>query len=113
MFRRLAIVNPSQQTTHRGEMKMKMKLTVRDNTIVDLAYDDVEGERIERMFMVPGTESGVGYVHEWVRGEWTQVCKRLYCSGSTLRSTKEDLPELIRREYRAMRRDEKKFWEAA
>lgn len=90
---------------------MKMKLTVNDAGNVTLAYDteDFMGEiaRVEREFSCPVDG---GYVREYNPKtlDWDQVCDRLASRGSTLiASNRVELPNIIRREYRAMRRAEK------
>ena len=68
---------------------------------VEISYDDVLTERrVTRVFSAP--TSHVGYVRE---GNG-QVCEKLYSTGTTLRASLVTLPAVIRREYRAMRRDE-------
>lgn len=77
-------------------------------SIVVVEYDDVvTGSRRRREFMAP---PGGGYVREWSGGSWKQVCYGLSGRGATLRlGSDEDLLAIIRREYRAMRRAEKKI----
>jgi len=89
---------------------MKARFTTDQNGRVVLAYDveDYDGSvrRVVRIFTCP--LSG-GYVMEHRNGEWKQVCDRLAHTGSTLTcSSRERLLDLIRREYRAMRRAEKR-----
>ena len=89
---------------------MKARFTTDQNGRVVLAYDveDYDGSvrRVVRIFTCP--LSG-GYVMEHRNGEWKQVCDRLAHTGSTLTcSSREHLLDLIRREYRAMRRAEKR-----
>jgi len=85
---------------------MKAKITPTKFNTVMVEYDDaINGERRIREFMAP---SAGGYVHEWLAGEWKQVCDGLAFRGSTLFLHKNcSLLEMIRREYRAMRRNEK------
>lgn len=73
---------------------------------VTLTYDDIYLDRRRtREFMVP--RKG-GYVMECVGNDFKQVCDRLKSTGYTLRcGAKENLIDVIRREYRAMRAAEK------
>lgn len=90
---------------------MKMRLTVNPFGNATLSYDShawyaEEEERVIRWFTCPPDG---GYVREWRHGEWQQVCDRLSGMGSTLSCrSREALPDLIRREYRAMRREERR-----
>ena len=89
---------------------MKAKISA-ENYRVTLSYDEEDicsGEtvRVERVFTCP--QDG-GYVREYRDGDWKQVCDRLGSMGSTLScSSRENLLALIRREYQAMRRAEKR-----
>lgn len=86
---------------------MNTKITTTDTGTVVLAYDDEDGSRIEREFMV--REEG-GYVreHNPRTYEWKQICERLSSRGPTLMaSSRAALADVIRREYKAMRRAEK------
>ncbi len=90
---------------------MKAKFTIDSIGRVTISYDDetLDGViRVERTFTCP--EDG-GYVREYLsNGELKQVCDRLASMGSTLMcSSRADLPALIRREYRALRRFEKRY----
>lgn len=60
-------------------------------------YLDIFGDEVNRTFSVPVDR---GYVREGSR----QTCERLHCMGSTLMATRETLLAVIRREYRAMYR---------
>lgn len=74
---------------------------------VTISYTDAyTDKRVERTFGAPtGRE---GYVVELDgRGGSRQVCDELASTGNTLMCSAERLPEVIRREYRAMRRGEK------
>ena len=84
--------------------KMQITTDIADN--VTLSYDE-DGERVTREFTCP---RGGGYVHEErPNGSIKQVCGELSWSGSTLiAASRETLPELIRREYRAMRSADKR-----
>lgn len=79
---------------------------------VTISYDDhVFGERITRTFFC--YEEG-GYVREVrnARGneQYPQVCERLASLGSTLYCrSRPQLANVIRREYRNMRREEKRI----
>lgn len=88
---------------------MKAKFTTDPVGRVILSYDveDYDGvRRVERTFTCP---LDGGYVKEYRNGEWRQVCNRLAHTGNTLTcSSRDKLLDLIRREYRAMRRAEKR-----
>jgi hypothetical protein len=89
---------------------MKAKFEIDQIGRVTLSYDseDWDGEtiRVTREFTCPPDG---GYVRERRDGDWKQVCDKLAAMGSTLMcSSREKLAELIRREYRAMRRAEKR-----
>ena len=88
---------------------MKAKFTTDEVGRVILAYDvqDYDGvRRVERTFTC---RPNGGYVREYVNGEWKQVCDRLARNGRTLTcASRDELLNLIRREYRAMRRAEKR-----
>lgn len=90
-------------------MKAKISYSSIQKSIVIAEYDDcITGERRHREFMVPA--SG-GYVREWVRGDWKQVCDGLSDRGATIYlNAGGDLLAVIRSEYRAMRRAEKKIF---
>ena len=71
---------------------------------VYLSYTAPTGERVYRTFSTTNRK-GFGSVirlHDDVRT--SQVCERLASTGSTLSCTRAELPDVIRREYRAMRR---------
>lgn len=63
--------------------------------------DDDCGERITRTFCVPFDS---GYVFEWRKLEWKQVCANLATTGEALTSTPARLLADLRAEYRAVRR---------
>lgn len=88
---------------------MKAKFTTDEVGGVTLSYDveDYDGAcRIERTFTCPFDG---GYVREYRSGDWKQVCEHLHHLGRTLTcSSRDDLLTLIRREYQAMRRAEKR-----
>ena len=89
---------------------MKAKFSTDLMGRVTVAYDmeswTGETVRVERVFTCP--EEG-GYVREKMsNGSWEQVCDKLASMGSTLScSSRDRLLDLIRAEYRAMRRAEK------
>ena len=86
-------------------MKAKFRILV-DGT-VSIDYDDVIGDRVEREFICP-VEGG--YVRERVGNGYRQVCERLSSGGSTLMvSNRKSLIDVIRSEYRAMRRNDNKY----
>lgn len=80
----------------------KTQFTQHDSGAVTIAYDVAknDGLRVSRTFFVRGA-----YVWEQHAGGDRQVCDCLYTRGSTL-SGGQPLIDIIRREYRAMRRDE-------
>ncbi len=89
-----------------------MRAKIRTNevgwVIVEYDFEDYNGPiRIERTFSCPPDG---GYVLErYPNGQWKQVCERLAGMGNTLScSSRDELLPLIRREYRAMRRIEKR-----
>lgn len=89
-------------------MKASIRTDVQGHVILSYDHEAPDGEvsRIERTFHVP-TPSG--YVREYLRnGEMTQVCEKLVHRGPTLSCSRERLAEVIRKEYRAMRREEKR-----
>lgn len=81
----------------------KMQLTRRAAGAVVIEYDDeLRDTRVTREFFVRGR-----YVYEDMgNGLDRQVCDRLQNRGTTLISDLDHLPDVIRREYRAMRRAE-------
>jgi hypothetical protein len=92
----------------RGGDNMKTRIETTDNGNVKITYTDYwTDEDRTRTFFCP--DEG-GYVREWLKhGNNTQVCDQLAHRGPTLRCTnRADLPEMIRREYKAMRRAEKR-----
>lgn len=85
---------------------MRTQITVGTSGAVTIAYDDdFLGERVTRTF-VCGVDGG--YVREIDNcGRYPQVCEGLARLGNTLScGSRAALPELIRREYRRMRRNE-------
>lgn len=89
-----------------GKAMAKMQMTVESSGHVEISFTDAyTDERVTRRFSAPTAE---GYVTEHMRGGRTgQVCEQLASTGSTLRASRETLADVIRREYRAMRRAEK------
>jgi hypothetical protein len=75
---------------------------------VEVTYDDDEGGRASMLFFCPPEG---GYVHLWTQdGRHPQICDRLARTGSTLESPSgADLLRVIRREYRAMKREHQKW----
>ena len=103
---------------------MKTKI-YQDGSKVILEYDpgfpDEDKPRITRTFFIPGKAGATGavgtwsrYVYEYAGADVKQVGTKLASYGPTLRSTDEKLIGLIRREYQAMRREEKRLaqWQA-
>jgi hypothetical protein len=87
---------------------MKASLTTDSIGRVTLSYDDFEGTRVSREFSCPPDG---GYVIERRgNGEWKQVCERLDSMGVTLMaSSRDELPDVIRKAYKAMRNDQKRY----
>ena len=89
-------------------MKTRIKTDTSGRVVVQ--YDDViTGKRRCRVFICP-VEGG--YVAEvFPDGNTSQVCDGLSRSGSTLTCrSRDELVDLIRREYRKMRRMEKRIF---
>jgi len=88
---------------------MKAKFAVDHAACVVLSYDaeDFGGvRRVQRTFACPVIG---GRVSEYINGDWKQVCERLSNTGQALHvGSREKLIDLIRREYQAMRRAEKR-----
>jgi hypothetical protein len=72
---------------------------------VCLRVADADGSVWVRQFRVMRHE-GPGYVWEQQGQDWRQVYKGLGQTGDTLRCAAADLAQVIRREYRRMRREE-------
>jgi hypothetical protein len=85
---------------------MKTTITSDDQGYITISYDCAyTGERITRTFFCP---INGGYVRESLH-DYPQVCEQLAHHGSTLTcSSRGHLIDVIRREYRAMRRAEKR-----
>jgi len=76
---------------------------------VTLCYDDpIIADRVTMTFFCPPQG---GYVRMWTQdGRHPQICERLARRGPTLISpTADALVKIIRREYRAMRREHAKW----
>lgn len=90
-------------------MTHRMRLTLIREGLVTLEYTDPDtGGRISRDFSCSRYPTRYGsYVYERAgRDDWRQTCRGLYSTGETLMiSNAAALPDAIRREYRAMRRD--------
>ncbi len=83
---------------------MKAKILVRENGYVELSYDDFDGGRTVTIYFVP--QNG-GYVRVYhASGNHYQVCEKLSTRGNTLMSTRENLPALIRAEWRKFKKAE-------
>jgi hypothetical protein len=64
---------------------------------------------VTREFRVTSGAGGAGWVSEYAgRGVWRQVCGRLRPMGWCLRCRPDDLVSVVRREYRAMRRESRR-----
>jgi len=87
---------------------MKTRITTDDFGRVTVEYDDaIDGTRRSRFFSCP-TDGGYVYEYFWNNGTTSQVCEGLSRSGSTLTChSRDELVDLIRHEYRRMRRHEK------
>ena len=88
---------------------MTKTIITQDNSgSVTIEYDHRDGDhRVSRTFSCSATG---GYVRERDQeGHYPQVCERLYSWGNTLMAAdRTHLLEVIRREYRAMRRAEQR-----
>jgi len=86
---------------------MRTTITTDAAGYVTLSYDDEYEGRVTREFSVPPNG---GYIREHLgNGRTTQPCEKLATRGNTLMaSSRTALADVIRREYRAMRRAEKK-----
>ena len=69
---------------------------------VTIRYDSIHGARVTRTFTCPMQG---GYVRDL---QHNQVCEHLASTGPTLKADHSTLAAVIRREYRAMRRAEKR-----
>ena len=85
---------------------MRARFTIMSDGTVSVIYSDVLGVRLNRQFFCP-VEGG--YVRERMVNDYTQVCERLSHTGHTLMSTRGTLLNDIRREYRAMKRNDNKY----
>lgn len=93
---------------------MKTTITAKSESRVVISYDDEDyssetgTKRVTREFSRPNRG---GYVIEWIgNGETTQVCDNLCHRGSTLHCNENTpLVNIIRREYKSMRREEKRL----
>jgi hypothetical protein len=71
------------------------------NGMVSVSYDDEMGDRVTRTFRVLGS-----YVYEVCEdGRHSQICEGLSTRGRTLQCDAQDLPAVIRRHYRILRKD--------
>lgn len=90
----------------------RMRLTVDASGHVDIGYEDsFTGEWLERRFSA-GWSRETWVIEHMAHGRSGQVCEELASTGSTLRASESSLPRVIRREYRAMRRSEQKWYRA-
>ena len=89
---------------------MKTQIIVNSDSSVTIKKDDqYSGERIERTYFVAKSD-GVGYVHFYtMNGGTSQICERMASTGATLRSSRNNLADVLRRELRKQRADELKF----
>ena len=87
-----------------------MRASIREDHpgYVIVTYDDPELGRTAMEFFCPPQG---GYVRMWTQdGRHPQICERLARKGNTLISPSADaLLKIIRREYRAMRREHAKW----
>lgn len=91
-------------------MSKRMRLIVEPSGHVEITYlDYYTDEMVTRRFSCPSATETRYVVEHLGSGRTGQVCEEIASTGSTLRSTRQHLPELIRAEYRAMRRAEKRM----
>jgi hypothetical protein len=109
--RRIELTRQTLAAPRPEERTPPMRLTVLPSGAVELEYSDgLTGARVQRLYTCP--DRG-GYVHEEYAGGWRQTCERLSSTGITLEaSSREALPELIRREYKRMKANEKRRMQA-
>lgn len=94
-------------------MAKRMHLSVEPSGHVEITYlDHCTDEMVTRRFSCPSSTETRYVIEHLGAGRTGQVCEQLASTGSTLRSTRERLPKLIRSEYRAMRRAERRYQEA-
>ena len=84
---------------------MRTKFTVNDDQSVTLQFTDIWGTDWEDTFSVYA--DGLGYVR---KSDGRQVCDKLACNGETLMSTSENLLNVIKREYKRLKRDNEKAY---
>lgn len=85
----------------------RMKLITDDiNGRVYLSYTDERGERAYRTYSTTSRDGFGGVIRLHDDRRTSQVCERLSSTGRALSCTRAELPAVIRREYRAMRRAE-------
>jgi len=91
---------------------MRMKLASPAAGFATIEYDDIDlDRRVERTFYVSGQSGRETYIHESYTDalEDPQVCALLARnSGPALTASTETLAEVIRKEYRAMRAEERR-----
>jgi hypothetical protein len=88
---------------------MRTKITT-DNVTgnVTIKYLDCFGDLCERTFSTTSPFDHSSVLELFDNGQTAQVCERLSSMGWSLTSTRASLPDVIRREYRRMRRAEGK-----
>lgn len=88
-------------------MSDRMKLITDEVTgHVYLSYTNVLGERVYRTYSTTSPDGFGSVIRLHDDQRTSQVCEKLASRGATLSSTRANLPAVIRREYRAMRRVE-------
>ena len=90
---------------------MRTKFIVNEDQSVTLKFTDIWGTDWEDTFSVyaDGYANGLGYVR---KSDGRQICDKLACTGETLMSTSENLLNVIKREYRRLKIDNKKYYDS-
>ena len=87
---------------------MRTKISLNSDGTVTVQYQTkISNDIYARDFM---TQPGAGYVRERFGNDWHQTCDKLMPYGAALTCpNRESLIDVIRAEYRAMRRAEQKI----
>jgi hypothetical protein len=108
-------VTPGVGEQGRALQARRMRLTVYASGHVEITYrDPITDETVTRRFSAnagDGTRS-VYVVEHLPGGRTTQPCGALAATGDTLLATRASLPDVIRSEYRRMRRGHDRMWDS-